>query len=149
MAVSIRALLVVVLIGFLSGCATQPEEIPPTYVSPLKYKDYNCSQIAEEMDYVSHETSDLYLSLKKKADNDEAQMGVGMILFWPLLFTLEGGDGPEARQYADLRGEYEALRKASVKKECSKEMLPPSPKEVIEQKKKEEEAREQEVNEEV
>jgi hypothetical protein len=42
----------------------------------------------------------LYASLKKKADNDTAQMTVGMLLLWPTLFFLEGGDGPEASEYS-------------------------------------------------
>lgn len=42
-----------------------------------------------------------------------------MVLFWPALFALEGGDGPEATEYAQLKGEYEAARQASEKKEYS------------------------------
>jgi len=57
-------------------------------------------------------------------------MGVGLLLFWPTLFFLEGGDGPEAAQYADLKGEFEALRQASVQKCCEIEME--SPDEIIE-----------------
>ena len=57
-------------------------------------------------------------------------MGVGLLLFWPTLFFLEGGDDPEAAQYADLKGEFEALRQASVQKCCEIEME--SPDEIIE-----------------
>ena len=46
-------------------------------------------------------------------------MGVGLVLFWPALFFLEGGDGPEAAEYAQLKGDFEALRSASVAKSCS------------------------------
>ena len=89
-----------------------------TYVSPLKYKSYDCEQIALEMDYVSAETTKLYTQLKKKSSNDDTQMAVGMILFWPTLFFLEGGDGPAASQYSQMKGEFEALRKATVMKKC-------------------------------
>jgi len=45
-------------------------------------------------------------------------MALGMILFWPALFFLEGGDGPAASQYSQMKGEFEALRKASTMKKC-------------------------------
>jgi hypothetical protein len=56
--------------------------------------------------------------LDKKSSNDNAQMGVGLVLFWPALFFLEGGDGADAVEYRRLRGEYEALQKVSVQKRC-------------------------------
>lgn len=43
--------------------------------------------------------------------------GVGLILFWPALFFIDG-DGPEANEYARLKGEHEALQKASIEKKC-------------------------------
>jgi len=45
-------------------------------------------------------------------------MGVGLVLFWPALFFLEGGDGPQAAEYSRLRGEVDAMRRAAVHKEC-------------------------------
>lgn len=58
-------------------------------------------------------------------------MGIGLLVFWPSLFLLEGGDGPEASEYARLKGTYEALRTVAVQKKCSLEILPPSPEELI------------------
>jgi len=45
-------------------------------------------------------------------------MGIGLVLFWPALFFLEGGDGPEAAEYTRLRGEVDAMRRVAVLKEC-------------------------------
>lgn len=59
--------------------------------------------------------------MKKTADNDTAQMAIGMILFWPTLFLLEGGDGPQAAEYARIKGELEALETASLRKKCGLE----------------------------
>lgn len=101
-----------------TACASNPDKIDAAYVSPLKYKDYDCDQIVMEMDYVGQRTTKLYTRLKKERDKDNAQMGVGLILFWPALFFLEGGDGPEAAEYAQLKGEFEALRDNSVQKKC-------------------------------
>lgn len=126
---------------FLFGCATQPDKIQSSYVSPLTYKDFDCDQIALEMDHVSHKTGELYTQLKQKADDDAAQMGIGIVLFWPALFFLEGGDGPEAAEYARLMGSYDALHTNAVQKNCLLASLPPSPQEVIAQKKLEEKAK--------
>lgn len=102
----------------LAGCASSPDDMSAASVSPLKYRDYSCDQIAMEMDYTSEQTTKLYNQLEKKANDDAAQMTVGMVLFWPALFFLEGGDGPQAAEYSQLKGNYNALRRASIKKEC-------------------------------
>ena len=72
-----------------------------------------------EMENVSHRTSALYQHLKKERNADNWQTGVGLVLFWPALFFLEGGDGPEAADYAQLKGEYTALQEAAVQHNCA------------------------------
>lgn len=128
----------ILAVSLLWGCASNPDKIDAAYVSPLKYKDYDCDQVAMEMDYVGNRTTKLYQRLKKERTADNWQMGVGLILFWPALFALEGGDGPEAAEYAQLKGEYEALRKTSVQKKCA--IASKSPEEII--KEAEEKAKE-------
>jgi len=120
-----RSLLILGLILLLGGCASNPDKISTAYVSPLKYKDYTCDQVALEMDHVGNRTTTLYHKLKKERTADNWQMGIGLILFWPALFALEGGDGPEAAEYAQLKGDYEALRETSVAKNCSITSKPP------------------------
>ena len=109
----------------LVACASNPDKIDAAYVSPLKYKDYNCDQLALEMDYVGQRTNKLYQRLKSERNADNWQMGVGLVLFWPSLFFLEGGDGPEATEYAQLKGEFEALRTNSVQRKCGIEAKSP------------------------
>lgn len=62
------------------------------YVSPLKYKDYDCGQIAMEMDHIGYETTKLYTSLKKSV-SDDAACWLSTVLACAML---EGGDDPEA-----------------------------------------------------
>ena len=114
----VNSFLIASLCLIIVGCASNPNKIQAAYVSPLKYKEYTCDQIALEMDYIGQRTNELYMQLKKEAEADNAQMAVGMILFWPALFFLEGGDGPQASEYARLKGEFEALRQMSVQKNC-------------------------------
>ena len=103
----------------LAGCATQPEKIQATYVSPLEYGDHSCTQLQMEMTSVNRRAQALHASLKQTANDDTAQMAVGMVLFWPALFFLEGGDGPEATEYAELKGRRDALESAAIQKECA------------------------------
>lgn len=100
------------------GCASSPNKIAAQYVSPMAYQGYDCDQIALEQNRIERRTGELYQSLKKEANADKWQMGVGLILFWPALFMLEGGGGPEASEYARLRGEYNALSEVSIMKKC-------------------------------
>ena len=103
------ALFLAVPVLMVTGCASKPTEIQAQYVSPLQYQPYNCSQVSAELQRVSRKSSALYGQLDKTASNDNAQMAIGLVLFWPTLFFLEGGDGPEAAEYARLKGEVDAL----------------------------------------
>lgn len=124
-----KAIFAAICISFLSACASSPDDLDSAYVSPLKYRGYDCDQVGMEMDYVGQRTGQLYHRLKNKREKDNVQMGVGLILFWPSLFFLEGGDGPDAAEYSQLKGEYEALRKTSVEKKCS--IMAKSPEQII------------------
>lgn len=108
----------VATLAVLTSCATQPDEITAIYVSPVQYQAYTCSQLSQEVARVSRRVGELHGSLKKTADNDEAQMGVGLLLLWPTLFFLEGGDGPQAQEYARLKGERDTLEVVSIQKDC-------------------------------
>lgn len=108
----------------VSSCASNPDGFRAADVSPLQYKSYDCEQIGSESSRISRKVTELYDSLKKKADNDAWQMGVGMLLLWPTLFFLEGGDGPEATEYKQLKGEYDALQQTSIAKKCGLEFKP-------------------------
>ena len=117
--IDIKSFVVLLFAMFLVGCATAPEKLGATYVSPLQYKDYTCDQIGMEMQRVSRKVAELRGTLDKDASNDAAQMGIGLILFWPALFFLEGGDGVQAAQYSRLKGEFEALEQVAIQKNCS------------------------------
>jgi len=105
--------------SLISGCASQPDKLEAQYVSPLQYLNHDCEKIEQELERVSNRVTNLYTDLKKKADGDSAQMAVGMIIFWPALFFLEGGDGPEADEYSRLKGEKAALDEVAIQKKCA------------------------------
>lgn len=102
----------------LSGCASHPTSIQPAYVSPVKYADYDCQQIEAERNHIGHRITELHRQLEWENRKDSAQMTTGLLLFWPALFFLEGGDGPAATEYAALNGEFQALSQSAAQKRC-------------------------------
>ncbi len=100
------------------GCASQPDEMTASHVSDRLYSDLSCNDLKAELIEVSSKKNDLETVLEKEADNDAAQTAIGLILFWPALFLLEGGDGTEATEYRRLKGTEIALNKSLTKKDC-------------------------------
>jgi hypothetical protein len=101
----------------LSACASSPKKIRAAYVSPLKYQSLSCDQIALERSAVAYRSTALYQSLKRRATGDAAKMGVGVALFLPTLFFLKG-NGAKAAEFADLKGDYVALRLNAEDRGC-------------------------------
>lgn len=117
MKTNLRYLLIATAGISLGACAKHANEIPAQYVSPLQYRSYDCDQIEQEMMAVSRKVSDLAAQVDKTASNDTAQTTVGIILFWPTLFFLDG-DTPQGQEYGRLKGEFEALEKAAMQRKC-------------------------------
>jgi len=113
-----RVIMSFAAVAALSACASSPDKMQSSYVSPMKYSDFTCKQIGMESENTSRRIQVLYNTLKKEADTDKWQMGVGLLVFWPALVFVEGGDGAEAAEYSRLKGEFEALQSAAVNKSC-------------------------------
>ncbi|MCO5102192.1 MAG: hypothetical protein M9885_15085 [Burkholderiaceae bacterium] len=106
----------------VTGCATSSADIATAYVSPLQYQGYDCEQIITETRRLEQRVHELGGRLDEAASNDKAIMGVGLVLFWPVLFAL-GGTKQQEAEYARIRGEYEALQQVAVQKKCSRQMV--------------------------
>ena len=117
--IPIRTALTVTAATILTvGCASKPSEIQAQYVSPMTYSDRSCKQIRSEMRRVQSKVTNLGGQIADNASGDNVAMGVGMLLFWPALFFLDG-DGTEAQDYGRLKGEYEALEEAALQENCN------------------------------
>jgi len=112
--------------ALLSACATSSNKIEAQYVSPMQYKDYDCDQLSAEMTRVSRRVAELQGSIDENATEDKVAMGVGLVLFWPALFFLDG-DSPEAAEYARLKGEFEAMQQQATTKRCGIEVQTEKP----------------------
>lgn len=100
----------------VSGCAKNPDKISATYVSPIQYQNYTCEQIGEEYKRISVRVAEVSGMQEDARERDSVATGVGVVLFWPAVFFLAAGDHED--ELARLKGEYEALERAAIEKEC-------------------------------
>ena len=100
----------------LGGCASAAKDVSSSYVSPLQYQGYDCTQIVAEGQRIQGRINQMTGQLDKAATNDKAITGVALLLFWPAAFAL--GNKTQEAEYARLKGEGEALEQASIAKKC-------------------------------
>jgi hypothetical protein len=100
----------------LSGCASKPSDIPPSYTSKFEYKDYNCEQMVEEAQRISDRANDANGMQKRQRTRDQINSTVGVVFLFPVSFLFVQGDGPKAVEVAKLKGQMDALEQASIVK---------------------------------
>ncbi len=102
----------------LVACASQPENMEEHYVSHHNYKNMSCEELEREAGVINAQASQLFHKLNEEANLDAAQFWAGMLVVWPSLFFLEGGDGADADTYSRLKGEFTAVERAARAKGC-------------------------------
>lgn len=106
-----------VMAALVSGCATNPKDIAPSYVSPILYQNLTCDQLAQEAARVSQAAAVSNGAQANQASKDAVMTTVGVVLFWPSLFFI-GGDKGNAAEVARLKGEMQAIEQANISKSC-------------------------------
>ena len=101
----------------LGGCATSSDKITASYVSPMQYENWNCRQLAEEAQRISHHAAAAAGAQDSQVTKDAVATTVGVIVFWPALFLI-GGDKQTAAELARLKGEMDAIEQTSIRKRC-------------------------------
>lgn len=102
----------VVTSAFLAGCLnmpTPPSQITGSYTSGLKYESFDCSRLAAELDSLARRENQLVIAQEQRIKTSQTQA------FW---WGFGQGDGIEASELANVRGEKEAVRKAMEAKGC-------------------------------
>jgi hypothetical protein len=96
----------------LTGCMnmpTPPTQITGAYVSPLKYEGVTCPRLSAELSSLSRRENQLVTAQSQRIKTSETQA------FW---YGYGQGDGIEASELANVRGEREAVRNAIEAKNC-------------------------------
>ena len=105
------------LVGVVvSGCAQSPSSVGSSYVSPLQYHSYSCDQLAQELARINARAAEVADHQSDEATKDAVALGAGLVLFWPAMFFMIGGD--RAEELSRLRGEIESLEQAAIQKDC-------------------------------
>ena len=117
-----KVVLALVSVSLLAGgCASRPENVTASHVSSSRYMDRTCKSLAREYDEVAEALRVQSAKLNDKATQDAVVTGVGVILFWPVLFALGNNAGLEG-DVARLKGEEQAIRRQMRDADCE---LPP------------------------
>ena len=113
-----KQILVVIALALLAGCMnmpTAPAQITGAYVSGLKYENFDCSRLSAELGSLSRRENQLVIAQQQRIKTSETQA------FW---YGYGQGDGIEASELANVRGEREAVRGAMDAKACKYEQEP-------------------------
>lgn len=97
----------------LTGCLnmpTPPVQITGARVSQLNYIQFDCAQLLVEQDSLSRRESVLVAAQEQRIRTSQTQA------FW---WGYGQGDGIEATELAQVRGELEAVRTAVANKGCA------------------------------
>ena len=106
------------ILFIIVSCSKASKDIAAKYVSPELYSDYSCDQIRKDLRRVSGRAAELTGNLDGNRSKDNMTTTAGMILFWPALFFI-GGTKEQEAEYAQLKGEFNALEKVSISKDCA------------------------------
>ena len=99
--------------AFLVGCANMPTpsaQITGAYTSDLAYENYDCSALAKELSSLARRKNQLIIAQEQRIKTSKVQA------FW---LGYGQGDGIEAAELANVKGEEEAVRKAMDIKNCA------------------------------
>lgn len=113
MSIYLRGAIASAIIAGLSGCMnmpTQTSQITGSYTSELKYEPYTCEQLAAETNSLARRENQLVIAQEQRIKTSKQQA------FW---YGVGQGDGIEAAELANVRGEKEAVRRAMEKRSCA------------------------------
>lgn len=102
----------------LGACASSPDKITAQYVSPLVYQGFDCGQMQAEAARINARVAEVTGQQQQAANNDATMMTVGLLLFWPSLFFIQG-DKSKSAELSRLKGESDALQQAYIQKNCN------------------------------
>lgn len=97
---------------FIVGCMNMPtpaSQITGAYTSGLRYESFDCSRLAIEMASLARRENQLVTAQEQRTKTSQMQA------FW---WGFGQGDGIEASELANVRGEKEAVRSAMEIKGC-------------------------------
>jgi hypothetical protein len=112
-----RTIYILAVASVLPGCASHSGDIAEAYVSPLQYQGLTCVQLSQEAARVSARAAVASGAQDQNATNDTIATTAAVILFWPAAFLIKG-NGANAQEVAQLKGDMDAIEQANIQKKC-------------------------------
>ena len=104
----------VFILVFIFGCynaPTSPSEIEGAHISGLRYEQYDCQKLNDEIKFLENREKELVIAQQKRIKESDDQEfwteGIGM------------GDGIVASELNNVRGEKKAARRVFETKGCA------------------------------
>ena len=107
-----KMMLVAVVGVALTGCMnmpTAPSQITGAYVSPMTYEAYDCTRLSAELSSLSRRENQLVIAQNQRISSSEIQA---------FLIGAGDGDGVEASELANVKGQREAVLSSMDAKSC-------------------------------
>jgi hypothetical protein len=99
----------VILLGSCMNMPTPTSQITGSYTSGLNYEKFDCTKLSAEVDSLARRENQLVIAQEQRIKTSQTQA------FW---WGFGQGDGIEASELANVRGEKEGVRKAMANKGC-------------------------------
>jgi len=99
-------------VAMVGGCLNMPtpsSQITGSYTSGLRYEDFDCRRLSVELDSLARRENQLVIAQEQRIKSSQMQ---------GCLWGFGQGDGIEASELANVRGEKDAVRKAMETKAC-------------------------------
>lgn len=106
--------------ALLAGCATAPENIAASYVSPVTYQAWTCPQLVEESARIEAALTTASAAQRRTRTND--MVGVALL---GLPVASMSGNGV-ADQIASLRGQQQVVAQTMITKDCARQPAAPA-----------------------
>jgi hypothetical protein len=101
----------------LPGCATSSLDIHAQFVSPETYQELSCQQIGAEGERVAHRVAEISGTEHGNEGGPVWLLTQPIVVKWPTAWLAASEE--ENTELARLKGEFEALERASTLKRCS------------------------------
>jgi hypothetical protein len=110
---TLKTALALAAAALLAGCINMPtptSQITGAYTSTMRYETFDCSRLAAELSSLVRRENQLVVAQEQRIKSSKMQA------FW---WGYGQGDGIEASELANVRGEKEAVRNAMDATRCS------------------------------
>lgn len=109
----------IIILAFITqSCSVSSDEVMPDHITGYEYNKMTCSELEGEMDYLQRAANDAAGIVDQRKDTQDGKDAAAFLFFWPALFFTDT-NAPEAKKYAQLKGEFEAAKRVHRRKNCS------------------------------